>query len=157
MSMSIIKPNPFEQYINIMNQFQSIKNLPSFINYTVLQPNDMIQISNITIESVDILSDLSTHYIKKINDMSISVSTNEKLQKMFDIHNELLNLIYKFNSLSSIISERYIEINANNLNQETINYIFFDIINRYKMIIYQIFDCIKKLNVYATIVKDKLN
>ena len=112
-----------------MNQFQIINNLPSFINYTVLQPNDMIQISNITIESVDNLSDLSSLYIKKMNDMSISVSTNEKLQKMFDIHNELLNLIYKFNSLSSIITERYIEINANNLNQETINYIFFDIIN----------------------------
>lgn len=155
--MSVIKPNLFDHYTNIMNQFQTIKNLPSFINYIVLQPNDMIQISNITIESVDILSELSSHYIKKMNDMSISVSTNEKIQKMFDIHNELLNLIYKFNSLSSIITERYIEINANNLTQETINYIFFDIINRYKMIIYQIFDCIKKINVYANILKDKFN
>ena len=157
MFSTVVKPNPFDTYNNILDQFKSIKNLNSFINYTAIAPTDLITISNITFECVDKLGDLSAFYVKKINDSTISVSTSEKLQRMYDVHNELLSYIYKFNLISANISDRFTEICANNLNQDAINYIYYDIINRHKLLLHQIFDSIKKLNVYVVIVKDKIS
>ena len=113
-------------------------------------------ISNITIECIDKLSEISSFYIKKTNDATISMSTIDKVHKMNDIHNELLNNIYKFNSISSDVTNKYIDIFTKNLSQDVINYIYYDIINRYKMIIYQIFDSINKINVFVGFVKDKI-
>ena len=157
MFSSAVKPNPFDVYTNVNEHFKSIKNLNSFVNYTVIAPADLITLSNITFECVDKLGDLSAFYIKKINDSSISVSTADKLQRMYDVHNELLAYIYKFNLISANISDRFTEILTNNLNQDAINFIYYDIINRHKLLIHQIFDSIKKLNIYVGIVKDKLN
>ena len=145
MFSSAVKPNPFDVYTNVNEHFKSIKNLNSFVNYTVIAPADLITLSNITFECVDKLGDLSAFYIKKINDSSISVSTADKLQRMYDVHNELLAYIYKFNLISANISDRFTEILTNNLNQDAINFIYYDIINRHKLLIHQIFDSIKKL------------
>jgi hypothetical protein len=157
MFTSVVKPNPFDVYSTVNEHFKSIKNLNAFVNYTVIAPADLITISNITFECVDKLGDLSAFYIKKINDSSISVSTADKLQRMYDVHNELLAYIYKFNLISANISDRFSEILTNNLNQDAVNFIYYDIINRHKLLIHQIFDSIKKLNIYVGIVKDKLN
>lgn len=150
------KVNHFDVYNYVQEQFTSIKNLGSFVNYTSILPADLITISNITFECVDKLGDLSAIYVKKINDSCISVSTSEKLQRMYDVHNELLGYIYKFNLISSNISDRFTEISANNLNQEAIGFINYDIINRHTLTIHMILDSIKKLNVYVAIMKDKI-
>ena len=157
MFSTTVKPSPFDMYNNILEQFKSIKNLNSFVNYTAIAPADLITISNITFDVVDKLGDLSAFYVKKINDSTISVSTSEKLQRMYDVHNELLGYIYKFNLISANISDRFTEICTNNLNQDAINYIYYDIINRHKLIVYQIFDSIKRINIYVGLVKDKIN
>ena len=155
-SVKPIIANPCDVYITVQNQFQTIRNLNCFNSYTMIPSTDLITIANVTLDCVDKLSEMSTIYIKKINDSSISVSTNEKIQKMADVHAELLNFIYKFNNISSDISGSFKEITLNNMNQDTVGYIYYDIINRYKLIIYQIFQTIKKINVYVVIVKDKI-
>ena len=156
-STNTVKVNPFEIYNTVQINFTSIKNLVCFANYTMINPADLITISNITLDCVDKLGEMSVLFVKKINDSTISVSTIEKLQRMKEIHDEMINYINKFNLISSNISDRYTEICANNLNQDAINYIYYDIMNRHKLILYQIFDCIKRLNVYVTLVKDKIN
>jgi hypothetical protein len=156
-STNTVKVNPFEIYNTIQTNFTSIKNLTCFVNYTMIPPTDLITISNVTLDCVDKLGEMSVLFVKKINDSSISVSTIEKLQRMKEIHDEMINHINKFNLISSNISDRYTEICANNLNQDAINYIYYDIVNRHKLILYQIFDCIKRINVYVTLVKDKIN
>ena len=44
-----------------------------------------------------------------------------------------------------------------NQNQEVINYANFDLINKYKQIIYKIIGLIKRIGVYVEILKPKLN
>ena len=156
-STSVPKVNPFDIYNTVQANFTSIKNLACFVNYTMIAPNDLITISNITLDCVDKLGEMSVLFVKKTNDSSISVSTIEKLQRMKEIHDEMINHINKFNLISSNISDRFTEICANNLGQDAVNYIYYDIMNRHKLILYQIFDCIKRLNVYVTLVKDKIN
>ena len=150
------KVNHFEIYDHINNEFTAIKNLDPFINYTGISPTDLITIANITFTSIDKLGDLSAIYVKKINESCISVSTVEKIQRMYDIHNELLGHMYKFNTISSNVSDRFMEISVNNLNKDVINFINYDIINRHKLTIYMILDSIKKLKVFMGILKDKI-
>lgn len=154
---SVVKVNPFDVYNTVLTNFTSIKNLACFSNYTAIPPNDLITISNITMDCVDKLSEMSILFIKKIHDSNVSVSTIEKLHEMKKIHDELIGYINKFNLISSNISDRFTEICANNLNQEAINYIYYDIINRHKLIVFQIFDSIKRINIYIGLVKDKIN
>ena len=40
------------------------------------------------------------------------------------------------------------------INQDSINYIYYDIINRYKLIIYQIFNLLKNIISYIALTKD---
>ena len=82
-SVKPIIPNPCDVYITVQNQFQTIRNLNCFNSYTMIPSTDLITIANVTLDCVDKLSEMSTIYIKKINDSSTSVSTNEKIQKMF--------------------------------------------------------------------------
>ena len=51
------------------------------------------------------------------------------------IHAELLDKLAKFNLISLDISDNFKNICSSNLNQETINYMHYDVINRYKIII----------------------
>ena len=152
----MFKSQLFETYNTVQEQFQIIRNLNSFNTYTCPSTDDLMLISNITIDCVDKLSEISSFYIKKAYDATISMSTIDKVHKMNDIHNELLNNIYKFNLISSDVTERFIDIFTKNLSQDVINFIYYDIINRYKMIIFQIFDSINKLNIYVGFVKDKI-
>ena len=151
--MSIVKPNPFEVYQNLLNQqFQSILNLPSFNKFTPVTPEELVSIGQCVIDCFTKLGDLSELYIKKTNDINVSVSICERLMKMYTLHNDLLGLIVRFSSISSDVSKNVKE----NLSQEIASYIWFDTVNKYKTIILQIVDCIRKLNVYSSILKDKI-
>ena len=146
--------NPHDIYNYIYQQFITIKNSNSFNTYTIISPSDLILISNIIMECIDKLGDLSSIYINKLNNSNISSINMTYLTKMSSIHDNLFDKIYKFNNISSDILIGLKEINDKKLNQDTINYIYYDIINRYKLIIYQIFNLLKSIISYITLTKD---
>ena len=154
---SSVKVNPFDYYNHVETQFISIKNLNSFQNYTLISSNDLITMSNIISECVENLGDISVFYINKTNNSTISVHTVDQLQKMYQLHNELIDSINKFSMISLDITNNLKEINKNNFNQEMINYIYWDIVSRHKLIILKILELIKKLYVYVDLVKKEIN
>ena len=154
---SSVKVNPFDYYNHVETQFISIKNLNSFQNYTMISSNDLITMSNIISECVENLGDISVFYINKTNNSTISVHTVDQLQKMYQLHNELIDSINKFSMISLDITNNLKEINKNNFNQEMINYIYWDIVSRHKLIILKILELIKKLYVYVDLVKKEIN
>lgn len=156
-SCNSVKVNPFAAYNHIEVQFTSIKNLPSFQTYTIILSNDLIIISNIISECVEQLGDLSAFYINKTNNSTISVHTVDQLQKMHQLHNELIDSINKFSMISLDIANSIKEIHKTNFTQDTINYIYWDIISRHKLIILKILELIKKLYVYVDLVKKEIN
>ena len=158
---SVVKPNPFENYNLVLAHFQTIKNLNSFNNNVAISPADLITISNNVTDSIEKLSEISILYIKKNNDSTISVTNIEKLKIMYELHNELMNHIYNFGKISADVVDGMKDISQYNMNLQHVgdisSYIYYDIINRYKIIILKIFEVIKRLNTYANIVKDKIN
>lgn len=144
-----VKIIPFDVYNFIHSQIICIKNISSFSNYSIISPSDLISISNIIFDCVEKLSDTSALYIKKLNDSNISSKNINNLHEMYCLHNELLERLYKFNTISSDISEKSKEIFDINSNKDVINYIYYDIINRSKLIIFQIIESIKKLSIYS--------
>lgn len=156
-SSNSVKVSPFEIYNHVQTQFTSIKTLNSFQTYTIISSNDLITISNIVSDCVHQLGDISALYISKINDSNISVHTVDQLQKMYLLHNELIDNINKFGLISMDISNNVKEINKFNLTQDTIYYIYWDICNRYKLVILQILESIKKLFIYVDLVKNNIN
>jgi hypothetical protein len=156
-SCNSVKVNPFAIYNHVETQFTSIKNLPSFQTYTIILSNDLIIISNIISECVEQLGDLSAFYINKTNNSTISVHTVDQLQKMYQFHNELIDSINKFSMISLDITNNIKEIHKINFTQDTINYIYWDIISRHKLIILKILELIKKLYVYVDLVKKEIN
>lgn len=154
---NVVKENPFDIYNHVQTQFTSIKNLNSFQIYTIISSNDLIIISNIISDCIDQLGNISVLYISKTNDSKISVHTVDQLHKMYQLHNDLIDNISKFSLISLDITNNIKEIHKNNLNQEIVNYIYYDITSRYKLIILKILEIIKKLNVYIILVKDEIN
>lgn len=152
-----IQENYFEVYNFIEKQFTNIKSHNSFMNYTNISPTDLVSISNITLECVEKLGSVSPFLIKKMNDSSISLLTIEKLTKLFEIHNELLHYLYAFNRISEDIYNNLKDMNQITFTQELLNYMYYDIINRYKLIILKIIDSIKRINIYVELVKNKIN
>ena len=151
---TINKLSPLDTYNTILVQFQTIKNSKSFINYTLILPTELLSISNIVLDTIEKLSELSSLYIKKHNEFTISVSTLDKIKCMYELHNELLVHIYNFAKISSCVVDGMKDISMINGIVDFTSYIYYDIINRHKLIILQIFDTIKKINVYCTILKD---
>ena len=151
-SISTPKLNPFDAYNQIQTQYLNIKNLNSFNTYTIIPTNDLITISNIVIDSVDKLSEISVFIIKKLNEQ-LSNNNLLLLQEIFKYHNNLLNKIYDFNKISYDISEEMKNIFSLKLTPDVINFIHYDIINRYKLIIVQILNYIKELNIYVNLIK----
>ena len=154
-STPVNKPSPLEIYNVILTQFQSIKNTNYFVNYTAIPPGDLLGMSNTVADSIEKLGELSSLYVRKHNDGVISVSTIEKMKCMYDLHNELLTQLHTFGKISSYVVDGIKDITSNNMNADLTSYIHYDIINRHKLIILQILDSIKKINVYCTILKDK--
>lgn len=156
-SCNSVKVNPFAIYNHVETQFTTIKNLNSFQMYTMILSNDLIIISNIISECVEQLGDLSAFYINKTNNSTISVHTVDQLQKMYQLHNELIDSINKFSMISLDITNNIKEIHKTNFTQDTINYIYWDIISRHKLNILKILELIKKLYVYVDLVKKEIN
>ena len=156
MFASSVKVNSFTTYNHVETQFISIKNLNSFQNYTIISSNDLITISNIVSGCVDQLGDISAFYISKINNSKLSVHTVDQLQKMLQLHDDLIDNINKFGSISLDITNNVKEIHKNNFNQEIVNYIYWDIISRYKLVIIKILEILKKLMVYIDLVKNEI-
>jgi hypothetical protein len=154
---SSVKVNHFEYYNYVENQFISIKNQNSFQNYTIISSNDLIIISNIITECVENLGNLSAFYVSKINNSKLSVHTVDQLQKMLQLHDDLINNINKFGSISLDITSNLKEIHKNNFSQDIINYIYWDIISRHKLIVIKILEIIRKLLVYVDLVKNEIN
>ena len=154
---SSVKVNPFDYYNHVETQFISIKNLSSFQNYTIISSCDLIIMSNIITECVDNLGNMSAFYISKINNSKLSVHTVDQLQKMLLLHDDLIDNITKFSSISLDITNNLKEIHKNNFNQEIINYIYWDIISRHKLIVVKVLEIIKKLLVYVDLVKNEIN
>jgi hypothetical protein len=152
----ISKPSPFDVYNVIQTQFNTIKMFDYFVNYLIIPPIELINISNMTLNCVDKLGDISALYIRKIHDSTLSVITTKELSKMFEIHNELLDKLYKFNGISVDICNNMKNIEQYGFNQYIQNYMHYDIINRYKLLILQIIDIIKRINVYVELIKDKI-
>jgi hypothetical protein len=152
-----VKVNPFDYYNYVETQFISIKNLNSFQTYTIISSNDLITMSNVVSTCVENLGDMSAFYISKINNSKISVHTVDQLQKMLQLHDDLIDNINKFGSISLDIASNVKEIHKNNFNQEIVNYIYWDIINRHKLNIIKILEILKKLMVYIDLVKNEIN
>jgi len=117
---------------------------------------DLITITNMNLDIMERMSDVSAFFIKKLTDPSISTSVNDRLVRMFELHNELLKLIVQFNSISQETANSIQDITTRQYSQDVVGYIYYDVANRHKMMVMMIMDCIKKLNVYNSILKDKL-
>ncbi len=150
------KQNPFEIYNIVLANITNIKNVSSFSNFTVIPATELITISNTIMDCVDKLCDISVLYINKINNQTLPNGTIEQLKSMSLLHEKLLEQFYSFNKISSDITEGFKESYTKTLNQEIINYIFYDIANRYRMIILQIIESLKKLNSFVELVKNKI-
>jgi len=91
--------NPQYIYNYIYQQFIIIKNSNSFNTYTLISPSDLILISNIIMDCVDNMGDLSSLYINKLNNVSISSINTSHLNKIIILHDELFEKIYNFNNI----------------------------------------------------------
>lgn len=159
MAMSVqAKPHVFENYHNVMSQFQTINTFTSFIQCGQIQPNELLSISNIITESIVKMSEISEFFVRKVNDINVSTSLCDRLQRMSLIHQEALSLIYKFSEISSDIAEAARISAVHNISNEsnTIAYMNFDIINRYRVMNAQLEEILRRLIVYASLLKDKV-
>jgi hypothetical protein len=146
------KTSPFDTYNTVQTQYQNIKNLNCFNTFTAIPTNDLMTISNINIDSVDKLSEISVFYIKKLSE-PLNNNLIIQLEEMIKYHNMLLEKIYEFNKISQNILKGVQDIFTLKLSQDVANYIYFDNINRYKLIIVQIINLIKQLNVFVGLIK----
>jgi len=69
----------------------------------------------------------------------------------------LIDSINKFSSISLDITNNIKEIHKNSFTQEIVNYIYWDIISRHKLIVVKILEILKKLMVYIDLVKNEIN
>jgi len=150
------KSHSLDTYGFVITQFNSIKSTGSFVNFSQISGQDLISICNISFDCLDKLSEVSAFIERKQNDPNLNSITLTQLIKLEKLHEELHNQIYSFNEIVHDITTQVKEMATNNLNAEIINYINFNLVNKYKQIIYKIFNVIKKINVYVEILKPKL-
>ena len=150
------KSHSLDTYGFVITQFNSIKSTGSFVNFSQISGQDLISICNISFDCLDKLSEVSAFIERKQNDPNLNSITLTQLIKLEKLHEELHNQIYSFNEIVHDITTQVKEMATNNLNAEIINYINFNLVNKYKQIIYKIFNVIKKINFYVEILKPKL-
>ncbi len=151
------KPHLFDTYNVVLTQFASIKSLGSFTNFSQIHGQELMSICNISFDCIDKLSEVSGFIERKLNDQSLNQATLSQLTKLEDLHEKLNNEIYQFANITDDMKLFVQNTAQGNLNQEVINYIIFDLINKYKQIILKIFTLIKRINVYVELLKPKLN
>lgn len=153
------KAPPFDAYSYVLQHIQTIPSLESFKNYTILQPPELLTISELLYASITKLTDVSEFFVRKTNDVSVSTAVCERLQKMEKLHHELLHLLYTFSNFTQEYSRKQhslVEIAAHPLKDEVAGYAYFDLVHRYRIQIAHISELIRRLNTYALILKDKL-
>lgn len=150
------KIHPFDIYNNIAIQFNTIKNSSFFSNYTTLSSVELINVININLDCIEKLGDISAFYLKKLTDTNSSMIINEQLTQMLNIHMELLDKMYQFNNLSTDVSDNIKEIMKNNFSQDIQNFINYDVLNKHKLLIIQIIETIKRINIYVNLLKIKI-
>lgn len=151
------KTNPLEVYNYINTQILTIKNSQQFTNFVSISPTDLITINTIILDCVERLSDTSILYIRKIHDSNLSIVTIEQICKMLEMHNDLLNKLSNFNNISTDITNNVKNIAQFNFNEDIQNYMNYELINKYKLIILQIIELIKRINIYVDLVKPNIN
>ncbi len=151
------KPHLFDTYNVVLTQFASIKSLGSFTNFSQIHGQELMSICNISFDCIDKLSEVSGFIERKLNDQSLNQATLSQLTKLEDLHEKLNKEIYQFVNITDDMKLFAQNTAQGNLNQEVINYIIFDLINKYKQIILKIFTLIKRINVYVELLKPKLN
>lgn len=151
------KPHTFDTYNVVFSQFTSIRSLGSFTNFSQIHGQELMSICNISFDCLDKLSEVSGFIERKLNDQSLNQATLSQLSKLEDLHEKLNKEIYQFVNITDDMKLFAQNTAQGNLNQDVINYIIFDLINKYKQIILKIFTLIKRINVYVELLKPKLN
>ncbi len=151
------KPHTFDTYNVVFSQFTSIRSLGSFTNFSQIHGQELMSICNISFDCLDKLSEVSGFIERKLNDQSLNQATLTQLIKLEDLHEKLNGEIYSFVNITDDMKLFAQNTAQGNLNQDVINYIIFDLINKYKQIILKIFTLIKRINVYVELLKPKLN
>lgn len=141
---------PFDVYQKISEKFKTINTFDSFLKYTLLHPNELVSISTIVTESLESLRTCSEFFTKKIND-DISTIFYERLEKMFQLHNELIDRIHIFSEISEDIANEQKQITIYSFKETITCFIYFNIVNKYRTQLFHIFDKISRINVYASI------
>ena len=106
---------------------------------------------------MDKLLEVTDFIEKKLNDSNLNEIIIGQLNKTNNLNNLLHEQIYLFNNIAHDITVLVKDNTEQMLNQEVLNYINFDLITKYKQIIYKIFSVIKKINIYVELLKPKLN
>lgn len=152
----IQKAHCFDIYTFVFSQYDKIKTTNSFNSFSQISGQELISISNSTTECLEKLSDVSVFIEKKMNDTNLNSILLSQLNRLDNLHNELLNEIYLFNQISNDVITVIKDVSTLNYTPDTINYLYFNIINKYKQIILKILNIIKKINVYVELLKLKL-
>lgn len=151
------KSHSLDTYNYVLTQITSIKSIGSFTNFSQISGQDLISISNITFDCLDKLSEVSVFIERKLSDVNLNELTLAQLAKMSDLDTQIYEQINLFNRITHDSALLAKDTAVGTMNQDVINYINFDIINKYKQIIFKIIMLLKKINVYVEILKPKIN
>lgn len=149
-SMQNLKP--FDTYNIVQTHFNNMRTLQIFTTLTFIS-NDLVTINNIILECTDKLSEQSVFYIKKLTDDTLPLSSIEHYKNMYSLHLELLDKIKEFNYISTDVANVLKTAASITMNQDAINFLFYEAINKYRLLNCNIIDCLKRINVYTTIKK----
>ncbi len=150
------KPHCFDTYGHVLVQFNTIKLSGPFVNFTQISGPDLISICNTSFDCLDKLSEVSGFIEKKMFDSNLPAQVLTQLEKMENLHSQLIEQIYCFCQIVQDITTLTKELGNNCYSQEVLNYINFNIIHKYKQPIYKITDVIKKINSHVETLKPKL-
>lgn len=146
-----------DTYNFVLTKFNEIRSIDIFTNFNQIQGQDLVTISNISFDCLDKLSNISGFIERKLNDSNLNETVLGQLNKLDNLNNLLHEQIYLFNHIYHDTTLLVKDITNQSHSQEVINYINFDLITKYKQIIYKIFSIIKKINIYVELLKPKLN
>jgi hypothetical protein len=138
----------FNLYSTIETEILNIKKLSIFTELQDMQMSDLYIISNISVDCIEKLGNISSIYIKKINNNSV---LNNTLNLMYEKHLSLMTKIINFNNIYNEVANNLKHLSSLELSAEEKNFTFLDIFLRYKIQVYDIISDIKILNTYKTL------
>jgi hypothetical protein len=164
------KKHVFDRYHTILMKFKTIPSLASFSNVNAVSPQDLFTILTIITDSISTMTELSEFFVRHSLPQATTTSISnhfsssqpapqftERLQKMMTLHDELLEMIYQFSTISQDVAHDMKEATQYTQATMVVGYMNFHIIAKYKIKICKMEDLIRRINVYATLLKDKFN